>query len=268
MKPSKKEKAGQTTEAEAAAVAETPDPVAEAPADAVEEAAAAEESEAAKDEPLEKAADEAPAPAEEVPAADEPEKESDAGTSEEQPPEGAPQEEAGTEPAAEKSLDPAADDEQPADVAAKDDGDNEPVDASEETVTRYQGGAKLGGIDVRIGLVLMDSVLDLLGESGRERIASSATLPAVSDLAKVMLTTDGRYTPVVFSGSGDERPTLLSGYKEIAAAKVSGLTQIRAIIVHPDDAAYAQSFIASKKLSITVDEDEELLFSVMRDDDE
>lgn len=105
----------------------------------------------------------------------------------------------------------------------------------------------LGPVACRARNMSVDDVLGCLPEAGIDRVKVLTGEPSIHSLAKRMLGSDGRCTPAVFSGE-DGPEHIIDGYETIAAALVSGTSEIPVILVEPSRVGFIQSYISSRSL--------------------
>lgn len=129
----------------------------------------------------------------------------------------------------------------------------------------------VGPVEARVGRVPLGAVLGLLSPDGLRRIEAEKSSASFESTCKRLLATDGRATPVVFAEAAtpDESPSILHGYAELAAAEVSGASDVTVLLIPAGGASDAQAHIVEmvrqQRMSDQPSNDDELFYRVHAD---
>lgn len=130
-----------------------------------------------------------------------------------------------------------------------------------EASSAGEATVELGGVSCPARFMPLDVVLGVLSEESLERVARSANTDTTDAECKLMLATDGRATPAIFSLPEDDgAPSILHGYETLAAAKSLGRNAVFVIMVPARVVEAAQANIVEmvlKRNSVAPDEDED-----------
>ena len=118
------------------------------------------------------------------------------------------------------------------------------VEPEPEASLAGDGVVDLGGVQCAARMMPLDVVLGALSEESLERVDRSLDTDTTAAERKLMLATDGRATPTIFSLPDDDGPpSILHGYESLAAAKLLGRNDIFVIMVPARAVEAAQSHI-------------------------
>lgn len=135
------------------------------------------------------------------------------------------------------------------------------TDARSQTVS-------LGPVECLMRRVPVEAVLGILSPEGLRRIEAHEGSASFESTRQRLLASDGRATPVVFEAAtlAGEQPTILHGYEELAAARVSGVPDIPVILVPAGGASEAQSHIVEmvrqQRMKEQPSDDDELFYRI------
>lgn len=161
----------------------------------------------------------------------------------------------------------------PADAEVVEEAPADPAPEAEEPETESAAAAPfdkcmVGPVEARVGRVPLGAVLGLLDPDGLRRIEAEKSTASFEDTCKRLLATDGQATPVVFAQTYDkrDRPSILHGYQELAAAEASGANEVTVILIPPGGASEAQSHIVEmvrqQRMKAQPTNDDELFYRV------